>query len=694
MKYSFSLLAAWLLAFTAQAQPANFYFGHDLSYVNQMEDCGAIFQEGGQPKDVYQIFADHGTNLVRVRLWVDPSWQNTLVQPAGVAAQYSDLEDVKETIARAKAAGMQVMLGLQYSDFWADPARQLIPARWLGVANNLPALKDSVYAYTVRVLTELDTLGLMPEIVKIGNENNGGILRHSTMNASYEGGGSVSNDWARHAELYNTAIQAVRTVGATASLNPQIAVHFAGWDASYFFQNLINQGVTDFDIMGFSYYYAWHGGSISQLETFVQNLKTTHPAYSIMVVETGYLWSTENFDALGNIISTPDSGYLPVIPQKQLEYLTDYTRAVMRGGGSGVIFWEPAWVSTPCTTPWGQGSSHDHVAFFDPVNTNFMAEGGGRWPESPHYQDLTTRKVRFQVDMSGADVSQGVYIAGTFADTAILPMANEGNDIYSYFTYLPAGATGGFYFLNDSTARETVPPACANWLGTDRQYFVPTQDTTYAFRWESCEAIGVIPDSVQVAFAVDMAGQDVSHGVYLTGNLTGDPWQIWPMTQFAGSIYTYSLQMKPGAAGAYYFLTTDSWTNYLDFRETVPAACAAWWNSDRGYVIPARDTAFAVLWGSCESFSLLTSLENPLRNPVFHLSPNPVRDSLSLVFADATTSHLIELLDLSGRKLKSVATQTGATELSLDLRELPAGRYLIRVQSHTGIMTTAVIVKE
>ena len=32
-----------------------FYFGNDLSYVNMMEDCGAVFKEGGVPKDVYQI---------------------------------------------------------------------------------------------------------------------------------------------------------------------------------------------------------------------------------------------------------------------------------------------------------------------------------------------------------------------------------------------------------------------------------------------------------------------------------------------------------------------------------------------------------------------------------------------------------------------------------------------------------------
>src|SRR5690606_21022366 len=64
----------FLIEIPSFGQAPAFYFGNDLSYVNQMEDCGAVFKEKGESKDVYQIFADHGTNLVRVRLWVDPSW--------------------------------------------------------------------------------------------------------------------------------------------------------------------------------------------------------------------------------------------------------------------------------------------------------------------------------------------------------------------------------------------------------------------------------------------------------------------------------------------------------------------------------------------------------------------------------------------------------------------------------------------
>jgi len=366
-----------------------FFFGHDLSYVNQMEDCGAVFKEDGSPKDVYVIFADHGTNLVRVRLWVDPSWwQDSIVQPEGVKPHYNDLEDVKETIRRARELGMNVMLGLHYSDFWADPGRQLIPRRWLEVAYSLEALKDSVYNYTIGVLTELEGEGLMPDFVKIGNENNGGILRHIPEEDGWEPIESVSSSWGRHAQLFNSGIAAVREIGARASINPKIVIHFSNelkgqvWN----YQNIINNGVTDFDVIGISYYYAWHGGSISELESTISDLVQEFPGYEVMVAETGYLWSTQNFDNLGNIINTPDPEHLPVTPEKQLEYMVNLARAVKSGGGTGVVFWEPAWVSTPCSTPWGVGSSHDHVVFFDPENHNFMENGGGRWCESEFYE--------------------------------------------------------------------------------------------------------------------------------------------------------------------------------------------------------------------------------------------------------------------------------------------------------------------
>ena len=55
-----------------------FSMGVDLSYVNQVEDHGGIYQDSGKRKDPFRIMKDHGANTVRVRLWHSPAWVGKL----------------------------------------------------------------------------------------------------------------------------------------------------------------------------------------------------------------------------------------------------------------------------------------------------------------------------------------------------------------------------------------------------------------------------------------------------------------------------------------------------------------------------------------------------------------------------------------------------------------------------------------
>ena len=43
------IFIVWIIT-PLSAYGQEFYFGHDLSYVNQMEDCGAVFKEDGLPR--------------------------------------------------------------------------------------------------------------------------------------------------------------------------------------------------------------------------------------------------------------------------------------------------------------------------------------------------------------------------------------------------------------------------------------------------------------------------------------------------------------------------------------------------------------------------------------------------------------------------------------------------------------------
>ena len=137
-----------------------------------MEDCGVVYKENQLARDPYETFKDYGCNLIRLRLWHTPSWYDDLNN----GQRYSDLDDVKRSIRRAKEQNMNVLLDFHLSDNWADPGKQLVPAAWLSVVDNVELLKDSLYNYIYSTLDQLNSEDLLPEMVQIGNETNKGIL--------------------------------------------------------------------------------------------------------------------------------------------------------------------------------------------------------------------------------------------------------------------------------------------------------------------------------------------------------------------------------------------------------------------------------------------------------------------------------------------------------------------------------------
>jgi len=385
----FVFTAIMLSASTLPAQ--NFFFGNDLSYVNEMEDCGVEYKESGAAKDVYQIFKDNGGNLVRLRLWHTPSWYDTL----NMGKRYADFQDVRKSIARAKAQGMAVLLDFQLSDFWADPQRQLCPSAWLGVVNNLPLLKDSLYNYVFKTLSDLNAEGLLPEMVQIGNETNRGIVLSPAMDAA-----GWSLDWNRNSQLFKKAIQAVRDAENAAGKKVKVAIHIAGpADAGWLMQGFWSNGVTDFDIIGISYYWAWHKPtSITDAGNIVAQLKQLYAGKEVMIFETGYIWTTQFNDNASNIINVVHPNYAPASPENQRRWLVDMTQEVLNKGASGVLYWEPAWVSSTCWTPWGQGSHQEHATFFDFQN-NLLPNGGIKWMQYPYENLVSTETPTAAIDL-------------------------------------------------------------------------------------------------------------------------------------------------------------------------------------------------------------------------------------------------------------------------------------------------------
>ncbi len=277
MKKRCGLLLCLLLCALLNSAPGGvsasatvFYRGVDLSYVNEMEDCGAVYRVNGQARDPYQIFADYGANLVRLRLWHTPTW-----------TAYSTFDDVVRSLRRANALGMDVLLDFHYSDTWADPSHQTIPAAWAEITD-LNDLGQALYQYTYDVLMALDALGLMPEMVQVGNEINSAILRA-------ENTSGYPIDWERNAFLLNRAIQAVRDADAQSAESPRVMLHIAkpeeveGWLLA-----ATRAGVTDFDIVGISYYPGWSDHTIATTGNVIRQLRHRFDT-EVMIVETAIL---------------------------------------------------------------------------------------------------------------------------------------------------------------------------------------------------------------------------------------------------------------------------------------------------------------------------------------------------------------------------------------------------------------------
>jgi arabinogalactan endo-1,4-beta-galactosidase len=322
--------------------------GHDMSFAVQESAAGATYTDLGAAALPEQILADHGANYVRLRLWVDP--------PPG----YSDLDSVLTMARRAKAAGMRLLLDFHYSDFWADPQKQPIPAAWAG--QDLSQLADTVRAYTRDVLDALAAQGTPADMVQLGNEIRNGML----WPLGYIDW-STGTGWDNLGTLLRAASDGVRdSVGPM----PKLMVHFDqggdnGWSRA-FFDHIVAQRVP-FDVIGVSYYPFWHG-TMSQLRANVNDLSARYDR-DVVIAETQYGWTLANGDKLGNFLwqsSQLVPGY-PASPDGQLAFLSDLASimaAVPDRHGVGIFYWQPEWIPGVGWAP-GEGTPNDNLTLFD-----------------------------------------------------------------------------------------------------------------------------------------------------------------------------------------------------------------------------------------------------------------------------------------------------------------------------------------
>jgi arabinogalactan endo-1,4-beta-galactosidase len=332
--------------------------GADLSFTPQELAAGATFTDEGRPGTPVTIMRAAGANYVRMRLWVDP--------PPG----YSDLASDLALARQASAAGMKVYLDIMYSDFWADPTKQNIPAAWAG--EDLSQLTATVRSYTEQVISAFAEQGTPVGLVSIGNEIRNGILWPTgEINCTDCGG------WANLAQLLKAGVAGAQA-GNPAGHKLLIMMHYDQGGSfslsSAFYSQLESYGVP-FDVIGLSYYPVLDEPSISGLRANVDGLAAEF-GKPIVIAETQYPWTLANGnsplgDSTGDFAweqSQIEPGY-PATPGGQLSFVTDELSilATAPGGlGAGLFYWAPDWIPG---VPWepgaGIGSPNVNMTLFN-----------------------------------------------------------------------------------------------------------------------------------------------------------------------------------------------------------------------------------------------------------------------------------------------------------------------------------------
>ncbi|MDO5545122.1 MAG: glycosyl hydrolase 53 family protein [Eubacteriales bacterium] len=340
--------------------------GMDLSTLMEVEACGGKFYDAGQQMDAVEILKNYGMNLVRLRLWNDPYSEDGVPYGAGT-------NDLPRTIAMAKrlrSAGIDWMLDLHYSDFWADPGKQTIPKAWKGLQPE--DLARAVYDFTVSTLNRLSAEGVLPSIVAVGNELTNGLLWPHGRVPNFENITLFLNAGIR--AVHNAVPGAKTMIHLDNGGNNEL---YRSWFDSYF-----AHGGMDFDYIGLSYYPFWHG-SMDDLKNNMHDLACRY-GKDLIIAEVSTGFTLEDYAQYEQLEPSMRKGMAtkPALtekvpydmsPEGQSVFMRDIMetiRGVPGGKGKGFVYWEPAWIPVP-----GCGWANDAALAY----TGEKGPGGNEW---------------------------------------------------------------------------------------------------------------------------------------------------------------------------------------------------------------------------------------------------------------------------------------------------------------------------
>ena len=321
---------------------SKFVKGMDLSTLLEMERCGAKYFDQGKEMDILDIMKSYDVDTIRLRLWNDPKSETG--EPYGAGNN-----DLAETLAigkRVSDAGFGVLLNFHYSDFWADPGKQIKPKAW--ASYGVEELEKAVYDFTKESLTAVLDAGVNVTMIQVGNELSNGLLWPEGKMPNYD----------NIAKFVSAGIRACREIKADIPL--MIHLDNGGKNELYrdWFDHYVERG-EDFDYIGLSYYPFWHG-SLQSLEDNMNDIAVRY-GKELIVAEVSMGYTMEDYKSYEKLEDSERKGYAtrqelvdkieyPMTVQGQVDFTKDFLNRVAHVAddkGCGFFWWEPAWIPVP-----------------------------------------------------------------------------------------------------------------------------------------------------------------------------------------------------------------------------------------------------------------------------------------------------------------------------------------------------------
>lgn len=344
--------------------PEDFIRGVDISSILAQEESGVVYYNvDGYEQDIFETLAQHGVNYIRVRVWNDPYDTDGNSYGGGT----NDTAAAAKIGKRAAQYGMKLCVDYHYSDFWADPSKQMCPKAWEGM--EIEEKAEALGQFTKDSLLQIMDEGALVGMVQIGNEINNGI--------------AGEKEWSRRRKLLNAGSAAVREVAADTGSDIQIAVHFTDVNDKSGIMNLAEKvqlegNELDYDIFAVSYYPFWHG-TMDNLTEVLKQISETY-GKKVLIAENSYLYTTEDGDGSGNSVGEGSVvAEYPANVQGQANEIRDVCAAVAAVGdaGLGYFYWEPAWIPVGV---WEEGSADADRVLEE--NRKIWEEHGSGWASS------------------------------------------------------------------------------------------------------------------------------------------------------------------------------------------------------------------------------------------------------------------------------------------------------------------------